>query len=393
MKWLAVLLCLACGDGFRPPPPPPSPPPPPPPPPVSLELISADLTDPVYATAPPGDPTRLFVVEQGGRIRIFRNDTLLPGAFLDLQGRITSGGEQGLLSLAFHPQYETNSRAYVYFTDPQGDTRVVRYQVSAADPNVLDETTADTVLAVDQPFTNHNGGLLLFGPDGMLYVGLGDGGSGGDPRDNAENPHVLLGKLLRLDVDGLSGYAIPPDNPFASGVDGAPEIWALGLRNPWRFAFHPQTGDLYIADVGQGLWEEVNVSPATGGQGAGRGLNYGWDIMEGRHCFEPSTSCDQTGLTLPLVEYNHGGVACSVTGGFVYNSTRVAALTGHYIYADFCAGFVRSFRFVDGQATDETDWTTRLSPGTQISSFGQDAAGELYIMTLPGTLHRIVEGN
>jgi hypothetical protein len=355
-----------------------------------LQRVGGSFSSPVYLTAPPGDTARLFVVEKGGRLRIVRHDTLLATPFLNLSGRVSTGSEQGLLSLAFHPQYATNGRLYVYYTNTAGDLRVVRYTVSA-DPNVADSLSGDTVLAVPHPGqSNHNGGLLLFGPDGKLYAGLGDGGGGGDPDTNAQNKHRLLGKLLRLDVDGASGYTIPSDNPFATDTSARPEIWAYGLRNPWRYSFDRQTGDLYLADVGQNAWEEVNVSSTASGRG--KGVNYGWDVMEGLHCYPPpGTSCNQTGLTLPVLEYGHTGGACSITGGYVYRGTRVPSLVGHYLYADYCAGFVRSFRYVGGQATDRQDRTAQLDPQGSVSSFGEDARGELYVMTLGGELWRVVE--
>jgi glucose/arabinose dehydrogenase len=359
--------------------------PPPPPGTPALQLVTSALSSPVFLTAPPGDTLRLFVVEQGGRVRVIR-DTLLATPFLDLRGKINSRGEEGLLSLAFHPDYATNGRFYVYFTNPPGDIRVVRYLVSS-DPNVADEASADTVLAVPHPvYDNHNGGLLLFGPDGMLYAGLGDGGFGGDPDSNGQNKHALLGKLLRLDVNGATGYAIPADNPFATDTSAEPEIWALGLRNPWRFSFDRQTEDLYVADVGQNAWEEVNVAT---GPAAGRGVNYGWNVMEGRHCY-PGGACNQSGLTLPLLEYSHGD-GCSITGGYVYRGTRVPALAGHYLYSDFCTGFIRSFRYVGGQAADRRDWTAQLDPGGSVSSFGEDGRGELYVVVHGGSLYRVVE--
>ena len=356
-----------------------------------LQPITTALSSPVFLTAPPGDMARLFVVEQGGRVRVFR-DTLLTTPFLDLSGHIAAGGEQGLLSLAFHPQYATNRRFYVYFTNPAGDIRIVRYLVSTADPNAADSLSGDTVLAVvHQPNANHNGGQLQFGPppDGKLYVGLGDGGGGGDPDTNGQNRHRLLGKLLRLNVDGASGYTIPTDNPFYNDTSGAPEVWAYGLRNPWRFSFDRLTGDLYIADVGQNAYEEVDVAAAASGRG--KGLNFGWNVMEGTHCY-PGGSCNQAGLTLPVLDYPHGtGGGCSVTGGYVYRGTAIPALVGHYLYADYCTHFVRSFRFSGGQAIDRRDRTAQLDPGRNISSFGEDARGDLYILTLAGGLYRIVE--
>ena len=334
-------------------------------------------------TAPAGDLARLFVVEQAGLVRLIKNDTLRTTPFLDLRTKIGTGGERGLLSLAFHPQYASNGRLYVYFTDTNGNIRIVRYVVSA-DPDVADASSADTVIAIAHPtYSNHNGGQLQFGPDGKLYASTGDGGGSGDPDENAQNTSSLLGKFLRLDVDVATGHAIPSDNPFGSAV------WAYGLRNPWRFSFDSQTGDLYIADVGQGAWEEVDVSAAS--TNSGKGLNYGWDDMEGAHCYEPMSGCNQSGKTMPVLEYGHSGGACTIIGGFVYRGTRVTALTEHYLYADYCAGFVKSFRMVGGAVTDQRDWTAQLSPGTLIRSFGQDASGELYIMTQTA-LYRIVPG-
>jgi glucose/arabinose dehydrogenase len=352
----------------------------------SLRLVTNALSSPVFVTSPPGDTTRLFVVEQGGLVVVLRRDTLLPTPFLDIGPHISAGGERGLLSIAFHPQYATNRRFYVYFTNLVGDLRIVRYNVSLTDPNIADSLSGDTVLAVPHPGqANHNGGQLQFGPDGMLYAGLGDGGGGGDLDTNAQNKGRLLGKLLRLDVDGASGYTIPAGNPFTTDPNARPEIWAYGLRNPWRFSFDRQTDDLYIADVGQDAWEEVDVATAASGRGAG--LNFGWNVMEGLHCY--NTGCSQTGLTLPVLEYSHSD-GCSITGGYVYRGTRVPALTGRYVYADYCTHFVRSFRFSGGQAIDRRDWTAQLDPGGTVSSFGEDARGELYVVAHTGSLYRIV---
>jgi glucose/arabinose dehydrogenase len=342
--------------------------------------------------SPPNDATRLFVVEQTGRIRVLVNDVLQTTPFIDLSGAISysPGGERGLLSIAFRPDYVSSRRFYVYFTNPAGDIRIVRYLASATNPNVADVSTADTVIQIAHPtYDNHNGGQLQFGPDGMLYAGTGDGGSGGDPDGNGQNKKVLLGKLLRLDVNVATGYAIPPTNPFANDPNAAPEIWSYGLRNPWRFSFDKATHDLYIADVGQAAWEEVDV--ATAMTGLGRGADYGWNIMEGTHCYKPATGCNQAGLVLPVLEYDHSGGACSITGGYVYRGTRVPALAGRYLYSDYCAGFVKSFTFAGGVATDPKDWSAQLSPGPEVSSFGEDANGDVYIMTLTGKLYRIVQ--
>ena len=358
----------------------------PPPAVPALQLVAQGLTSPLYLTSPPSDSARLFIVQQDGRIRVVRNDTLLATPFLDIRTLVTSGGEQGLLGLAFHPNYRQNGWFYVDYTDLNGNTRVVRFTVSA-DPNVAAATTGDTVLAVAQPFTNHNGGMLLFGPDGYLYVGLGDGGSGGDPYGNGQNRHVLLGKILRLDVDHGSPYTIPATNPFAADTArlGAGEVWDYGLRNPWRFSFDRATGDLYIGDVGENLYEEVDVEPS----GGGGGVNYGWNVMEGLHCYN-ATSCTMTGLMPPVLEYSHAGGSCAVIGGYVYRGKQLPILAGQYLYADNCGGWVRSFQYALGRAGNLQDWTAQLNAGTGVSSFGEDARGEVYIINLGGKVYRIV---
>jgi len=345
-----------------------------------VPVVTSGLSSPVYLTAPTGDTARLFVVEQSGQIRIVQHGQLLPAAFLDIHTRLVSGGEQGLLSVAFHPNYRTNGYLYVNYTDLNGDTRVERYTVSAADSNLADTATHKLIIFIPQPYTNHNGGLVMFGPDGMFYIGMGDGGSVGDPQNRAQSPDSLLGKLLRIDVDGGDPYAIPAGNPFATS-GGAKEIWALGLRNPWRFAFDRSAGLLYIGDVGQGAWEEVDVQPASQG-----GLNYGWRIMEGAHCYNPA-NCSSAGLVLPAVEYDHSNGQCAIIGGFVYRGTRFPALAGQYFYADLCAGWVRSFSYAGGAVTGQTSWNLDLSPGTPLS-FGEDARGELYLLT-GGGVYRI----
>jgi len=374
---LALLALLGCSNTPATAPPPTS---------DTLKLVpvvTSGLSSPVYLTAPTGDTARLFVVEQGGQIRIVQHGQLLPSAFLDIHSRLVSGGEQGLLSVAFHPNYGANGFFYVNYTDLNGDTRVERYTVSAADSNLADTTTHKLILFVPQPYTNHNGGLVMFGPDGMLYIGMGDGGSGGDPENRAQHPDSLLGKLLRIDVDHGDPYAIPPNNPLATS-GGAPEIWALGLRNPWRFAFDRSAGLLYIGDVGQGAWEEVDVEPASQG-----GLNYGWRLMEGAHCYNP-TNCSSAGLVLPAVEYDHSNGQCAVIGGFVYRGARFPALAGQYFYADLCAGWVRSFTYAGGAVTGQTSWTLEPSPGSPLS-FGEDSRGELYVLSSGGTVYRIAQ--
>jgi glucose/arabinose dehydrogenase len=334
-------------------------------------FISSGLTAPVFLTQPINDG-RIFVVEQPGRIRVIRNGVLQAAPFLDLTSRVLFGGERGLLSVAFHPQYASNHFFYVYFTtQTSGDIRIERF-TTTTNPEVADPASSKLILTVAHSSqSNHNGGLLTFGPDGMLYAGLGDGGGGGDPLGNGQNFNALLGSLLRIDVDNGDPYAIPATNPFVGLPNRRGEIWAKGLRNPWRYAFDAPTGLLYIADVGQGLYEEVNVEPASTG-----GLNYGWNIMEGASCYNAAT-CNQTGLTLPILVYDHNP-ACSITGGYVYRGSAIPALSGHYFYSDYCAGFLKSFRYLNGVAVDQTDWALDLG---NVTSFGLDFAGEMYILS------------
>jgi glucose/arabinose dehydrogenase len=348
---------------------------------IELVVVATGLNSPVHLAAPPGDQ-RLFVVEQGGRIRIIQDGQLLGGSFLDISADVSSGGERGLLSLAFHPDYTTNGYFYVNYTDPSGDTRVVRYTVSG-NPNLADAASDKLILTVAQPFGNHNGGLVTFGPDGMLYVGMGDGGDAGDPQDHGQDRNTLLGALLRIDVDGGDPYAIPPDNPFVGQAMTRDEIWAYGLRNPWRFSFDAPGGVMYVADVGQNRWEEVNAVATTDA-----GVNYGWRVMEGTQCFNPSVGCDQTGLELPVLEYSHSQ-GCSVTGGHAYRGSVLTGLTGHYFYGDYCSGWIRSFRLQNGEATSPRTWD--LGSVGRITSFGVDAANELYVLSDQGTVYRFSE--
>jgi glucose/arabinose dehydrogenase len=351
--------------------------------PVGLEAVATGLAFPLYLTAPPGDP-RLFIVEKGGAIRVVTGAGLLPAPFLDLSGKVSTGGEQGLLGLVFPPDYSTSGRFFVHYTDLDGDTRLSSFQVTA-DPGVADPASEAVIFAADQPFGNHNGGQIAFGPDGYLYLGLGDGGGAGDPLGTGQSLAEPLGAILRIDPAGGTPYAVPADNPFV-GVEGAsPEIWSYGLRNPWRFSFDRGTGDLYIGDVGQGQWEEIDV--ATAADGGGRGINYGWNVMEGRHCLA-GDNCTREGLALPVVEYSHGS-GCSVTGGYVYRGAAIPALQGHYFYADYCQGWVRSFRLAGAAVVDEAEWPT-LRPGGTVTSFGEDAAGELYVIAGGGDVFRVV---
>jgi glucose/arabinose dehydrogenase len=349
-----------------------------------LQLVVSGLSNPLYLTTAPGDASRLFIVEQTGAIRIIKDGNLLPTPFLDISQKISSGGEQGLLGLAFDPDYAATGKFVVHYTDPAGDTHLSVYTVSS-DPDVADATSEQVILTADQPYDNHNGGQILFGPDGFLYMGLGDGGSANDPEGRAQNLGDLLGSILRLDLHGAAPYAVPPDNPFVGQAGVQPEIWSYGLRNPWRFSFDRATGDLYIADVGQNQYEEVDVAPVSAGNG--RGLNYGWNIMEGAHCLNGGT-CDTSGLVLPDFEYAHDQ-GCSITGGYVYRGSAIPALQGLYFFADYCQGWVRSFRYQGGKATELTDWPT-LRPGGSITSFGEDSAGELYVTVQSGSVFKFI---
>ena len=352
--------------------------------PVGLQEVASGLSFPVALTAPPGDP-RLFIIEKGGAIRVVKEGVLLPTPFLDLTGRVSTGAEQGLFDLAFDPGYAATGRFIVHYTDPSGNTTVSSFRVAEGDPDHADPASESVLLTAEQPFANHNGGRILFGPDGMLYLGLGDGGSEGDPGGRGQSLTDLLGDILRVDVAAGTSYTVPPDNPFAGRTDARPEIWSVGLRNPWRFDFDPATGDLYIADVGQNAWEEVDVAAASAG--AGRGANFGWSVMEGHHCLADA-GCDSSGFALPVLEYSHAE-GCSISGGYVYRGADIPELQGHYFYADYCQGWVRSFRLQDGVATDPRQWPT-LAPGGAVPGFGRDAAGELYVLSAEGRVFRIV---
>jgi glucose/arabinose dehydrogenase len=351
--------------------------------PVGLEQVASGLDFPLYLTAPPGDSARLFVVQKGGAIRVIDHGALFPDPFLDLSAKVSTGGEQGLLGLAFAPDYDSSGRFVVHYTDANGNTRVSLFRVST-DPSRADPASETLLFAATQPFSNHNGGQILFGPDGYLYLGLGDGGSAGDPQGRGQDLGEPLGSILRLSI-AASPATAPADNPFVGRTGARPEIWSYGLRNPWRFSFDRTTGDLYIADVGQSAWEEVDVSTAAAG--AGKGINFGWNIMEGNHCYQAS-SCDRAGLAPAVLEYDHGQ-GCSISGGYVYRGAAIPALQGHYFYADYCQGWVRSFRYADGGVSDEADWPT-LRPGGSVPSFGEDAAGELYVVSAEGTVWKIV---
>jgi len=352
---------------------------------LGLEEVVSGLSAPVFLTAPAGDG-RLFIVEQAGAIRIVQNGTILATPFLDITSRVSSTGERGLLSMAFDPQYISNGFFFIYFIDLDGDIAIERFKVSSADPDLADPAPLRILTIAHRTFSNHNGGLLAFGPDGFLYIGTGDGGGGGDTLGNGQNLNALLGKLLRIDVSSASAgqpYAIPSLNPFVGQAGRLGEIWAYGLRNPWRYAFDTATGLLYIADVGQGRIEEVNVTAA-----ATAGLNYGWNITEGSLCY-PGDPCDRQGQTLPVLEYAHdasGG--CSITGGRVYRGSAIPELRGRYLYSDFCSGWLRSFVYSNGAAAEQIDWG--ITNVGQIFSFGEDAQNELYMLSSTGGAYRVV---
>jgi hypothetical protein len=350
---------------------------------LDLQPVVTGLSSPVYLTAPAGD-ARLFVVEQAGRIRVVKNGQLLTTPFLDITPKVLAGGERGLLSVAFDPNYAGNGFFYVYYTgQPSGDIVVERYGgTPGAD---IAATAATPVIGIPHSqFGNHNGGLVMFGPDGMFYLGTGDGGGGGDPFGNSQNTNSLLGKLLRLDVRTLP-YTIPASNPFAGVAGRRGEIWAYGLRNPWRFAFDRGSSPamLYIADVGQNRFEEVNVAASTAG-----GLNYGWNVLEGLHCYPSGDACSITGIHLPAIEYANPSVGCSITGGFVYRGVAVPEANGQYFYSDYCSGFLSSMSGSAGAGFVTRSWSVP-SVGN-VTSFGEDAAGELYVLNAAGAVYRLV---
>ena len=349
---------------------------------IRMTPVATGLSAPLGLVAAPGTNS-LFVVQQGGKIRILSGKTLRSQPFLDVGGRITSGGEQGLLGLAFHPAYAANGRFFVNYTDKAGDTNIVEFRRSS-NPNVANAGSARVLLKVDQPFSNHNGGDLKFGPDGKLYIALGDGGSGGDPEGNGQRLDTLLGKILRIDVDSGSPYGVPSDNPFVSRAGAKPEIWHYGLRNPWRISFDRANGDMYIGDVGQGAFEEIDRAP----KGVG-GRNYGWNNREGRHAFGGGDAANGTTFD-PVGEYGHGK-GCSVTGGFVYRGPAVASLKGRYVFADYCSG-----RFWTIAAGPRPGGLVEITGSldrkiANPTSFGQDNAGALYVVSGGGTVYRFAK--
>jgi glucose/arabinose dehydrogenase len=346
---------------------------------VKLAVVADKLDEPLGMAFAPGDPAkRLFIVEKTGAIRVLKAGKLLPEPFLDLKARVSRGSEQGLLGLAFHPTFVKSGRLFVNYTDKDGDTRIVEITVASPAADRATIASERQLLFVDQPYANHNGGHLVMMPEGWLLVGLGDGGSAGDPKGNAHNKATLLGKMFRLD-------------PGAESDALRTRILAQGVRNPWRYSIDAATGDLYIGDVGQNLWEEVDVVPMA----SLAGRDFGWNVMEGSHCFRTAT-CNRDGLTLPVVEYGHDA-GCSITGGVVYRGHAIPQLAGAYFYADYCTALLRSFHFSrEGGVTDHWDWRKALDPASrlaQIASFGEDESGEVYVIGLGGTVWKLVPAN
>jgi glucose/arabinose dehydrogenase len=342
---------------------------------VRLTVVAEKLDEPLGMAYAEGDPAkRLFIVEKGGTILVMKKGTL-PFSFLSLKERVSGGSEQGLLGLAFHKEFMKNGRMFVNYTDKDGDTRIVELTLTSPTADHATIAKERELLFVDQPYSNHNGGHLLRTPGGWLLVGLGDGGSAGDPRGNARNPRTLLGKMFRLDPDATSDAL-------------RTKILSQGMRNPWRYALDRATNDLYIGDVGQNLWEEVDVVPL----GELQGKDFGWNVMEGAHCYKPAT-CEATGLTLPVVEYGHDA-GCSITGGVVYRGKALPSLAGTYFYSDYCTAFLRSIRWTKAHgATDHWDWSSALNPKqkiAQVASFGEDEDGEVYVIGLTGTIWKLV---
>jgi glucose/arabinose dehydrogenase len=354
---------------------------------VELQLLANFDGDPIGIAHAGDDSGRLFIILQDGRIMIYTPGGVLPAPFLDISDRVSCCGEQGLLGLAFHPDYAQNGQFYVDYTDKNGDTHVSRFLVTG-NPNVADPDSEKPVIAIDQPFSNHNGGQLQFGPDGYLYIGMGDGGAAGDPGNRAQDLGELLGKLLRLDVDHGNRYAIPPDNPFVDVPGARPEIWAYGLRNPWRFGFDRATGDLLIADVGQDDWEEIDFQRAS----SPGGENYGWRLMEGKSCYNPPQNCNDGSLTLPIIVYPHFDngdfIGCAVIGGYRYRGPSFPALTGIYFYGDDCTGRLwAAFKRGGSRHVVQIAQT-----GLEITSFGEDDDGDQYMTEIASNgLYKLVD--
>lgn len=344
---------------------------------ITLEEFATGFTAPVEIAH--ANDSRMFVVQQNGIIKILQSDGTVNSAnFLNISSKITYGGERGLLGLAFHPQYPSNGYFFVYYNDTGGNITVARYTRSSANPDVADPASEKIILNLPKPFDNHNGGSIHFAPDGYLWVVTGDGGSGGDPNNNAQNKNSLLGKLLRLDINSTGAYNIPPGNPFV-GIDGAGEVWAYGLRNAWKFNFDTLSGNVMIADVGQGQIEEINRMPLTQA-----GINYGWRCYEGNNAYNTTGCAAQSTMTFPVAAYDHSGGKCSITGGYVYRGTQFPALQGRYFFADYCSTQIGSLN-----SDDSITWTSAFS-GNNFSTFGVNNQNELFVAAVnSGKIFRI----
>ncbi|HEY6569990.1 MAG TPA: PQQ-dependent sugar dehydrogenase [Candidatus Limnocylindrales bacterium] len=352
---------------------------------IDLTPVASGLANPVLFTSAHDGTGRMFIVEQTGAIRVFDNGSVLPGNLLNLAGSISHGDEQGLLGLAFHPNFENNRKFYVNYTNRGGDTLVREYKTSTSNPNRVQSGSGRTILKVHQPYSNHNGGNLAFGPGGYLYIGLGDGGDAGDPGRRAQDKNSLLGKMLRIDVDSRSGnkaYGIPKSNPYV-GEKGKNEIFQRGLRNPWRYSFDRSNGNLWIGDVGQGGYEEIDRTTS------GNGTNWGWRVMEGYKCYSPSSGCNKDGKKKPVAVYSHANGRCAVTGGYVYRGSNIPALRGWYVFGDYCSGEIWA---VSSTASDHKSKILLRDSNASISSFGENAGGELFVVGRGGTIYRIDQG-
>jgi glucose/arabinose dehydrogenase len=354
---------------------------------IRLRLIASGLSQPTFATSANDGSGRIFIVEKTGKVKILQNGVVRSTPFLNISSQVSKGSEQGLLGLAFHPGFKTNRKLYVNFTNLAGTTVIREYRVSSSNRNVVSTSTRRDILRIGQPYANHNGGMLAFGPDGYLYIGMGDGGGSGDPGNRAQNPNDLLGKMLRIDINGTWGnaaYRNPPTNPYV-GVGGRDEIWQIGLRNPWRFSFDRSNGDLWIGDVGQGSYEEIDHVVRTSSS-AGRGVNWGWRVLEGTHCFSPMSGCSTAGKAMPLLDYDHGNGRCAVTGGYVYRGSAIPLLRGGYVFGDFCSGEIW---VVASSASAPASKVRLLDTSLLLSSFGQIGGGELVVTDLNGRVYRI----
>jgi glucose/arabinose dehydrogenase len=358
---------------------------------IALSLRASGLTKPVFATSARDGTGRIFILEQTGRIKILKSGSVLSTPFLSLAGKVGLAFEQGLLGLAFHPGFETNRKLYVSYADLNNNIVVREYKTYVSNPNRVNTATARTIITIPKPYNNHNGGMLAFASGGYLFISTGDGGGIGDSGNRAQSVDSLLGKMLRIDINGTTStrnYRIPATNPYV-GKAGLDEIWQTGLRNPWRWSFDRANGNMWIGDVGQGVWEEVNRAVRTA-SGAGKGINWGWRQLEGTHCYKPATDCNTTGKTMPLLEYEHLDGRCSVIGGYVYRGASIPGLVGQYVYGDFCTGEI--WAVPSGATAPATPVLLRDSSLT-ISSFGENAAGELLVLDRGGgKMYLLVQG-